>query len=198
MDVKVLRTAGIDIALQWMRFSFNSSSKGFIYTELRDSTVVYADDIALAENLIRNGDSHAKFTRFIYAWLEINAPRYFWQEFDQYKFTIPCIPPDTLSESTVHTIATGHLRQKDFEGEMIPKDYLEMLNELVDKKDVKTLKKLLPESFLQTRGICLNYQTIRHIWQDRKNHKLQEWHTLIDKLEDELPLFKELILERDK
>lgn len=51
---------------------------------------------------------------------------------------------------------------------------------------------LLPSSYNQKRTVDFNYQTARHIYFARRNHKLDEWHTFTDKLL-ELPYGKELI-----
>ena len=52
--------------------------------------------------------------------------------------------------------------------------------------------KLLPESFNQKRTITMNYENIVSIIKQRKNHKLSEWHDLIEVLE-ELPMIKEIV-----
>lgn len=51
---------------------------------------------------------------------------------------------------------------------------------------------LLPSSYNQKRTVDFNYQTARHMYFARRNHKLDEWHTFTDKLL-ELPYGKELI-----
>ena len=39
---------------------------------------------------------------------------------------------------------------------------------------------LLPSSYNQMRTIDLNYETLFSIYHQRKNHKLDEWHTFCD------------------
>lgn len=177
--------------MRWMRLSFNSKSDGFPHPDYENLSLA---DVTLATDLVRNGDSHAKTMRFVQVWLEIEAPRYFWQEWDQYKFTLNCIPPDTFSESTMHTITKHKLTRADFEdGDKLPSETLGNLNELISRKCVREVKQQLPESFLQKRGTLLSYQTIRHMVLDRKQHKLIEWKQFIQAME-KLPLYKELIL----
>lgn len=60
-------------------------------------------------------------------------------------------------------------------------------------EDFMALKRMLPESFLQRRIVNLNYQVLRHIYLDRKGHRLPEWKTFLDFL-DTLP-FPEFIKE---
>lgn len=50
---------------------------------------------------------------------------------------------------------------------------------------------LLPTSYNQKRTIMLNYEVLANIYKSRKNHKLDEWHTLCDWIET-LP-YSELI-----
>lgn len=109
---------GFDTAVRAMRNSFDSWNKS-------DSGHVQWDDIkpddewngwrlgladkALMKKLIRAGDDHAKFMRFITVTCDITAPRYWWTEFDTYKVgTVRC------SCSTMHTITKKHLELDDF------------------------------------------------------------------------------------
>ena len=42
---------------------------------------------------------------------------------------------------------------------------------------------LLPSSYNQRRTIMLNYEVLANIYKSRRNHKLDEWHTLCDWIE---------------
>ena len=61
-----------------------------------------------------------------------------------------------------------------------------------NKEDWWQMIQLLPSSYNQKRTLDFNYQTARHMYFARRNHKLDEWHTFTDKLL-ELPYGKELI-----
>lgn len=50
---------------------------------------------------------------------------------------------------------------------------------------------LLPTSYNQKRTVMLNYEVLANIYKSRRNHKLDEWHTLCDWIES-LP-YSELI-----
>ena len=52
---------------------------------------------------------------------------------------------------------------------------------------------LLPSSYNQMRTVTLNYETLRNIYNARKAHKLEEWHTYCDMIAS-LPYAKELII----
>jgi hypothetical protein len=76
-------------------------------------------------------------------------------------------------------------------------NYCETLRQTyLETKDVrywKELIRLLPESWLQTRTWSCNYEVLRNIYRQRKNHKLSEWHTFCDWIET-LPYADLLIL----
>lgn len=50
---------------------------------------------------------------------------------------------------------------------------------------------LLPASYNQRRTVMLNYEVLANIYKSRRHHKLDEWHTLCDRIES-LP-YSELI-----
>ena len=55
---------------------------------------------------------------------------------------------------------------------------------------------LLPSSYNQKRTVMLNYEVLANIYKSRRNHKLDEWHTLCDWIES-LP-YSELITGEKK
>ena len=55
---------------------------------------------------------------------------------------------------------------------------------------------LLPSSYNQRRTVMLNYEVLANIYKSRRNHKLDEWHTLCDWIEG-LP-YSELITGEKK
>lgn len=52
---------------------------------------------------------------------------------------------------------------------------------------------LLPASFMQKATLLLNYQVLRHIYNDRKNHKLNEWQEFCEWIKL-LPYSSELLI----
>lgn len=63
--------------------------------------------------------------------------------------------------------------------------------ETKDKKYWWQMIQLLPSSYNQKRTVMLNYEVLANIYKSRRNHKLDEWHTLCDWIE-RLP-YSELI-----
>lgn len=60
-----------------------------------------------------------------------------------------------------------------------------------DKKYWWQMIQLLPSSYNQKRTVMLNYEVLANMYKSRRNHKLDEWHTLCDWMET-LP-YSELI-----
>lgn len=191
MEVKLIDVHGFKPACTAMRLSFNSKPEGSTVIGQYGVTLDGSDRTLLLK-LIKNGDSHAKVTRMIQCWLDITAPRYWYQEFDTYK-----VGTVAMSGSTVHTLANKDLTEDDFEGGMdatiLTKLYnIRNLDFYANENDrMRAMKHILPESFLQRRIVNLNYQVLRHIYFDRKGHRLPEWKIFLDFI-DTLP-FPEFI-----
>lgn len=64
-----------------------------------------------------------------------------------------------------------------------------------DKKYWWQMIQLLPTSYNQRRTIMLNYEVLANIYKSRRNHKLDEWHTLCDWIE-QLP-YSELVTGKE-
>ena len=52
-----------------------------------------------------------------------------------------------------------------------------------DKKYFWQMIQLLPSSYNQKRTLMLSYEVLANIYKSRRNHKLDEWHTLCDWIE---------------
>ena len=130
----------------------------------------------VAKKLCFKGDGHNKYLESIVVWMDMDAPRYFWQQFDTYR-----VGTTKQSESTMHTVTARPLQQADFE-HPLPEVYLQHLNELIAEKKWQSVKQDLPESFLQRRIVCLNYMTLQRMIRQRKTHRLAEWRTFIDEV----------------
>jgi len=166
------------------------------------SMVSHGDLSHVADKLLKRADllaqkdgGHNKFLESIQVWIVIQAPRYWWQEFDTYR-----IGTTKQSESTMHTIMERDLVRGDFEDEEISVCQLEYINDLRavylrektrgDREAMDSIflrmKRNLPEGFLQTRMVNANYKVLRNIVAQRINHRLPEWQVFINALR-ELP-----------
>ena len=158
------------------------------------------NDYDLMMRLAKAGPEHAKYRRMIVVYADVTAPLYWWKEYDTYK-----IGTVANSCSTMHKIHAKEFTLDDFSHEHLYspmhdlKPTVDLLNvyrerflETKDKEDWWQLIQLLPSSYNQRRTWDLNYAVLRNIYHARRNHKIDEWHTLCDWIET-LPYAKELI-----
>ena len=165
MKVTVLNEAGYDEALLGISLSFNQPIENMP---------------RVATKLAPRDSGHNKFLESIVVWIDIEAPRCWWMEFDTYR-----VGMTKQSESTIHTILKGYLAQDNFENE-IYSCTLEALNADIESKEFQKVKDNLPESFLQRRIVCTNYKTLKNIFVQRANHKLELWRTFIKEVRNQI------------
>ena len=160
------------------------------------------NDLDLMIRLRNAGTDHRKFMRMITVTADITAPLYWYKEYDTYK-----VGTVANSCSTMHKIHAKEFDVNDFSHEHVEEltgdDYnmsydfllrtVDILNyyrkkflETNDKKYWWQMIQLLPSSYNQRRTVMLNYEVLTNIYHARKNHKLDEWHTFCDWIE-ELP-----------
>ena len=188
-----------EIIIEGMRNPMNSWDKSDSHkTHIEDpETLECADfefflgdaDHQLMTNLAKGGVVHAKYRRMIPVFLTIDAPLYWWKEFDTYK-----VGTVTNSCSTMHKIHAKEFTLDDFSHEKLSPWNLDLLKQLVDRLEAnrqnylanrfkwawEQLIQLLPTSYNQKRTVMLNYEVLVNIYHSRKNHKLDEWHTFCD------------------
>lgn len=70
-------------------------------------------------------------------------------------------------------------------------------NETKDIKYWKELIRILPEGWLQTRTVTMNYSNLRGMYHWRKDHKLSEWGTFCGWIKT-LPYAEDLILYKNE
>lgn len=164
------------------------------------------NDLALLTRLANAGPDHGKFLRMITVYIDINAPLYWWKEYDTYK-----VGTVANSCSTMHKIHEKPFTFDDFSHEHLNEPSMQLLEAIIDllnrnrkfyietkdKKFWHQMIQLLPTSFNQLRTAELNYAVIKNMYHARKNHKLDEWHTLCRAFEN-LPYAKELIIGETK
>lgn len=160
MEVSVLEEQGYNYALLGLSLSYNQD---------------YSKMPKVAQKLASKDGGHNKFLETIVVWLDIRAPRFWWQQFDTFRIGVT-----KQSESTMHTMMQRKLEPDDFED--ITLTSLEAINNYIRAGDFDLVKSLLPEGFLQRRIVCTNYKALRHIVGQRKNHRLKQWHVFCREL----------------
>lgn len=168
MKVAVIRECGYEEAVLGFSLSYNTSIE-----RAKEILPKYAFGVP-GEN---------KFLESITIWLDITAPRYWWQEYATYR-----VGTSTQSESTMHTITKRLLTVDDFEYG-ISDTTLDELNSVIslhnDAVDSSArtgaflrLKSILPEGFLQRRISSTNYKCLQNMYHQRKKHKLPQWSVI--------------------
>ena len=161
--------------------------------------IIGPNDLDLMRRLASGGPVHAKYRRMITVYVDITAPLYWWKEFDTYK-----VGTVANSCSTMHKIADKEFTLEDFSHERMIHEARIDLGHTIDalnffrrlylhggmakdedgnlcgygeksKEIWWQMIQLLPSSYNQKRTVMLNYEVLAHIWNDRRNHKLDEW-----------------------
>lgn len=169
------------------------------------------NDHSRAMDLATGGPVHAKYRRMIPVWVTINAPLYWWKEFETYHNGVISNPTDIVinSCSTMHKIHAKEFCLDDFSHEHLDNvgiSELEMIIEILNKNRDKflfsknydywwTMIQLLPTSYNQRRTLMLNYEALSNMYFWRHNHKLDEWRDLCKWIET-LP-YSELITVKE-
>ena len=195
----------------WDRMdSYITNVEDYETLETGDSKFIMGDnDYDLAKRLRDGGSVHAKYRRMIPVFVTITAPLYWWKEFDTYK-----VGTVVNSCSTMHKIHAKEFTIEDFSCEHLKDSFgeshdcfspLDMFYDVIvtlnicredylkskSKDDWDQMIQLLPSSYNQKRTVMLNYEVLANIYQSRKDHKLNCWHTFCHWI-DELP-YSELI-----
>lgn len=189
----------------------NENANGYYVDQIGEA------DMNLAQRLIRGGNEHRKFLRQIFVSVDITAPLYWWKEFDTYK-----VGTTANSTSTMHKLASAPITIDCFETDdydrtlslaedpergnkidqiaVFEEDVIMVLENIRQKylatKDMRYWKELvrwLPESWLQTRTVTMDYENLRSMYFQRKGHKLTEWRDSFIQWVESLPYAKELI-----
>lgn len=190
-------------AIRGARNPLNSWNRIDSYYDENGNYVLGDNDLDLARRLCKAGSDHRKFMRQIFVSIDINAPMYWWKEFDTYK-----VGTVANSTSTMHKIHSKPFELADFSHDKLNEDSLNVLsgvieyleatrtlyNDTKDKNLWYQLIQILPSSYNQLRTCTMSYENILHMYRARKTHKLQEWHEFCTWVET-LPYAKELITE---
>ena len=166
------------------------------------------NDFYLMKRLRNAGTDHRKFMRMITVYVDITAPLYWWKEFDTYKVGTVANSCSTMhkiadKEFTLDDFSCEHLGvtvpaelndgtevfqnlwieslKRTIEDLNIARcSYIREQNAYLKKKYWWQMIQILPSSYNQRRTVMLNYEVLANMYKSRKNHKLDEWHTLCD------------------
>lgn len=215
IKVKNIEIFNFDGAMRGLRNPMNSWDKSDSYTDEIGIFNIGPNDMKLAQRMLNGGPEESKFMRQIMISMDIDAPLFFWKEFDTYK-----VGTTANSCSTMHKLASSEIGAQNFSFDMditeFPQEYQELVSMIrvnsvyyceqlrktyektKDKRIWRALVEVLPMAWNQRRTWTANYQVLRNIYFQRRNHKLDEWRKFC-KIIEELPYGKELICyEKEK
>jgi hypothetical protein len=210
-------------ALRGMRNPLNSWAKSdskitWEYGEIPHYEIG-PNDMDLCRRLINGGSEHRKFLRQIMVSVDITAPLYWWKEFDTYKvgttanststmhklastpITLDCFETDDYDDSITYCYPNVEGSTLDMPVGAFAEDLIADLEalrqkylETKDKRYWKELIRWLPNGWLQTRTVTMNYENLRSMTHQRMGHKLTEWRSFLEWV-NTLPYAKELIID---
>lgn len=210
IEITKTKTYGWESAVRGMRNPLNSWDKSD--SQFNDFIegisvplaipLIGQNDLGLMKRLRNAGSDHAKYLRYIQVTCDLNAPMYWWKEYDTYK-----VGTVANSCSTMHKLAAKKFEMSDFSTEHLEGESIPTMNHILwtlnrardnfiktkDKKYWWQMVQLLPTNYNQKRTVLLNYAVLRNMYHSRKSHKLDEWHTFCDWVKT-LP-YSELITE---
>lgn len=161
----ILSESGYEEALLGMSLSF--------YREGTDIEPWWKEQlpkaVERAAKLASKGGGHNKFLASINTQLLITASRGFWSEFDTYGHLTK------NSASTMHTLSKEPVNKSHFIKGTRP-ILIDNLNHMIEAKcNINELKANLPEGYLQTRQVAVNYMSLKNIYAQRSKHRLTQW-----------------------
>jgi hypothetical protein len=186
MKITILEEAGYEWALLGLSKSFKDRSipHDEWWTKERFKKLQKT-----SAGMAHNDGGHNKFLESIVVWIDIEAPRGWWQEFDTYR-----VGMTKQSDSTMHTLHRRKTTINDYEKGTY-QEIIDIFNLILvletdnfTKKNrlkgdsLQKVKWNLPEGYLQSRVVCTNYKTIRNMIVQRYNHNLEQWPIFIQDL----------------
>lgn len=132
-----------------------------------------------------SGSGHDNFLKGIIVQFDVTAPLFWWKEAQRYHWL------DFISsQSTMHCLLKFDVKTQcvDDTDERV----IEVINSLIEdynkigeddpnKKDAwRKIVASLPCGFCLGATMTTNYQQLKTIYNQRKNHKLKEWHVFCD------------------
>lgn len=169
-------------------------------------TIIRAEDDINDKDWVRGsklgsvdvGTGHDTFLNACLVTCDITAPLYWWKQAQRYHWL-----EFVSSQSTMHCVLKFNIKErctKNVDSRII--DIIQtMINIYNDTEDKQRKEELwstiiasLPCGFCLSATMTTNYRQLKTIYNQRKDHRLKEWHKFCDWCES-LPHFKELCLK---
>lgn len=181
---------GLDFAL---KASGNPMRTAFDRSEVVEKDILRAEKLGTCVG----GQGHDNFLKGILVQFDVTAPLFWWKEAQRYHWldfissqsTMHCLLKFNLSEQCVSDTNKDVIKLV----ENIKNEYNAINEDKIDERKAKwrELVASTPCGFCLGASMTTNYQQLKTIFNQRKNHKLKEWHVFCDWCLT-LPRFSEL------
>lgn len=178
-NIKNTKVYGMDFTL---KASGNPMRTEFDRSEVNEKDIIRAEKLGTC----LSGQGHDNFLKGFIVQFDVTAPLFWWKEAQRYHWL------DFISsQSTMHCLLKFDVEQQCVQDtnkqvlEIVSKikdEYNAIPDEEVDKKKEKwrELVASTPCGFCLGASMTTNYQQLKTIYNQRKNHKLKEWHVFCD------------------
>lgn len=190
--------------------SWDKSDSEYDVANYCDCDYVIGDnDLDLMMRLARAGSSDAKFRRMLPVIVDITAPTFWIRELDTYKVSTVCNSCSIQHKgvSADYVISDISVEKNVLEKN---KDVEDALNHVLDTVNIlrklyvttkdysyfRMMRSLMPMGLKYKFTWAANYEVLANIYKQRKNHKLEEWHTFCDWIES-LPYSEIITLDKE-
>lgn len=205
MEIRNLKVYGLRESIERSGYpkSFGDVQELIIPLTLNDSSYKRASHLGACHT----GEGHDCFLKGIVVQFDLKYTQYFSMQMERYHWF------DIISsQSKMHTITQrGDIRtfcNRWVDDEIINRVnfWIHKYNDHQENNDTNSchltyskeeifmkIISNMPMGFELWAGITTNYLQLKTIYQQRKNHKLPEWKWFCEYMENELPMFKDLI-----
>ncbi len=178
-NIKNTKVYGMDFTL---KASGNPMRTEFDRSEVNEKDIIRAEKLGTC----LSGQGHDNFLKGFIVQFDVAAPLFWWKEAQRYHWL------DFISsQSTMHCLLKFDVQQQCVQDtnkqvlEIVSKikdEYNAIPDEEVEKKKEKwrELVASTPCGFCLGASMTTNYQQLKTIYNQRKNHKLKEWHVFCD------------------
>ena len=145
------------------------------------------------------GSGHDCFLKGVIVQFDLTVPQYIWMQMERYHFA-----DIVSSQSKMHRITKMDIKTQC--NKYVSPIVIELMKGLIlqynqvglneeDKKEIfNKIVSNCPMGYNLTARMTSNYLQLKTIYNQRKNHKMQEWHEVCEWMET-LPRFKEFCLQ---
>ncbi|MGI6713934.1 MAG: hypothetical protein ACOX3K_02605 [Bacilli bacterium] len=195
MEFKITNTQvyGLELAVK--------ASGNPMRTRLETSEPLNEKDLRRARNLARTrgGEGHDNFLKGILVQMDVTAPLFWWKQAQRYHWfdfissqsTMHCLLKFNIKEQFVEEVDSGILKII----ERLVSEY-HAISESENEKKIAKWREIvasLPSGFCLSATMTTNYQQLKTMYFQRKNHKLKEWHIFATWCES-LPHFCDFVI----